>query len=190
MSLQTILHYIEFEVEGILCFLLALHGDVAILLATGRILSLVCITGCKESNLTNILLLAILLLLVNRSEERLIVCIKECTPILQYVSLLVVLSCSLTSINELNTSTPYTISVVVKLRSNLTLSVRKLIVLVALNSIDQCIVSTLRHSCLVNWIVLLCDLVHLDDRLLVVELLHREFYEVVVGLSFFSIISH
>ena len=116
MSLQAVLHYIELEVEGILSLLLALHGDVAILLATGSILSLVCITGCKESNLTDILLLAILLLLVYRSEERLIVCIEECTPILQYLISLIVLSCSLTRINELNTSTPYTASIVVKLR--------------------------------------------------------------------------
>ena len=190
MSLQTILHHIELEVEGFLSLLLALHSDVAILLATGSILSLVCITGCKESNLTDILLLAILLLLVYRSEERLIVCIEECTPILQYLISLIVLGCCLTRINELNTSTPYTASVVVKLRSNLTLSVRKLVVLVALNSIDQCIVSALRHSSLVYRVVLLHDLIGLLDALLVVELLHSEINELVVSLGLLCIVSH
>jgi len=190
VSLQAVLHHIELEVEGILSLLLALHGNVAILLATGSILSLICITGCEESYLTDILLLAILLLLIYRSEERSIVCIEECSPIFQYISLLVVLSCSLTSINELNTSTPYTSSVVVKLRSNLTLSVRKLVVLVALNGIDQCIVSALSHSSLVYRVVLLHDLIGLLDALLVVELLHSEINELVVSLGLLCIVCH
>ena len=71
MSLQTVLHYIELEVEGVLSLLLALHGDVAILLATGCVLSLVSIACSEESYLTDILLLAILLLSVDAGEERL-----------------------------------------------------------------------------------------------------------------------
>ena len=104
MSLQAILQYIELEVESVLSLLLALHGDVAILLATSTILSLVSIACCKESYLADVLLLAFLLLSINAGEERICLCVEESTPILQNIVSLVVLSSSLTCINELNTS--------------------------------------------------------------------------------------